>query len=59
MRLMLEEVPIGPEETVEASVQQAEVQRDELVVERRAGTAEDGIAQPAAPSSADGEQWAF
>lgn len=60
MRLMLkEEIRIGLEEQVEASVHQAEVQREELVVERRTGTAGDWIAQPAAPPSKDGEQSAL
>jgi stress response protein YsnF len=60
MKLMLkEEVRIGFEETEEASVHEAEVQRQELVVERRTGTDGDWIAQPAPPSSEDGEQSAF
>ncbi|MFL9915923.1 DUF2382 domain-containing protein [Paraburkholderia fungorum] len=60
MRLMLkEEIRIGLEETEEAGVHEAEVQRQELVVERRTGTDGDWIAQPAAPSSEDGEQSAF
>jgi stress response protein YsnF len=57
MKLMLkEEVRIGFEETEEATMHEAEVQRQELVVERRTGTDGDWIAQPAAPSSKDGEQ---
>lgn len=60
MRLMLkEEVRIGFEETEEASMHTAEVQRQELVVERRTGTDGDWIAQPAPPSSEDGEQSVF
>jgi stress response protein YsnF len=60
MRLMLkEEVRIGFEETEETSVHEAEVQRQELVVERRTGNDGDWIAQPATPSSDDGEQSAF
>ena len=57
MRLVLkEEVRIGFEETEETSVHTAEVQRQELVVERRTGSDGDWIAQPAPPSSQDGEQ---
>jgi stress response protein YsnF len=57
MKLMLtEEVRIGFAETEEASVHEAEVQRQELVVERRTGIDGDWIAQPAAPSSEEGEQ---
>jgi stress response protein YsnF len=60
MRLMLkEEVRIGFEETEETSVHTAEVQRQELVVERRTETDGDWIAQPAPPSSEDGEQSVF
>jgi stress response protein YsnF len=60
MRLILkEEVRIGFEETEETSVHEAEVQRQELVVERRTGNDGDWIAQPATPSSDDGEQSAF
>lgn len=60
MRLMLkEELRIGFEETEETSVHTAEVQRQELVVERRTGTDGDWIAQPAPPSSEDGEQSVF
>jgi stress response protein YsnF len=57
MRLMLkEEVRIEFKETEEATVHTAEVQRQELVVERRTGTDGDWIAQPAPPSSEEGEQ---
>ncbi len=57
MRPMLkEEVRIAVEETEKTSVHTAEVQRQELVGERRAGTDGDWIAQPAPPSSEDGEQ---
>jgi stress response protein YsnF len=57
MKLMLkEEVRIGFEEIEETSVHEAEVQRQELVVERRTGTDGDWIAQSAPPSSEDGEQ---
>jgi stress response protein YsnF len=60
MRLMLkEEIRIGLAETEETGVHRAEVQRQELVVERRTGADGDWIAQPAAPSSDDGEQSAF
>lgn len=60
MKLKLkEEIRIGLEETEVTSVHQAEVQRQELVVERRTGTTGDWIAQDAAPSSEDGEQPAF
>jgi stress response protein YsnF len=60
MKLMLkEEVRIGLETTEVTSVHEAEMQRQELVVERRTGTDGDWIAQPAAPSSEDGEQSAF
>lgn len=60
MRLMLkEEVRIGFEETEEASVHTTEVQRQELVTGRRTGTDGDWIAQPAPPSSEDGEQSVF
>ncbi|MFM0393787.1 DUF2382 domain-containing protein [Paraburkholderia phytofirmans] len=56
MRLMLkEEIRIGLEEVEEVSVHEAEVQRQEIVVERRTGTHGDWLAQPAAPSSEDGE----
>jgi stress response protein YsnF len=56
MKLMLtEEVRIRLEEIEETSVHEAEVQRQELVVERRTGTDGDWIAQSAAPSSDDGE----
>lgn len=57
MRLMLkEEVRIGFDEIEETSVHTAEVQRQEVVIERRTGTDGDWIAQPASPSSEDGEQ---
>ncbi|WNC95446.1 DUF2382 domain-containing protein (plasmid) [Paraburkholderia sp. FT54] len=60
LKLMLkEEIHIVVEETEETSVHQAEVQRQEVVVERRTGTEGDWIAQPAAPSSQDGEQSTF
>ncbi|WP_168789676.1 YsnF/AvaK domain-containing protein [Paraburkholderia aromaticivorans] len=60
LKLMLkEEIRIVLEETEETSVHRAEVQRQEVVVERRTGTTGDWIAQPAAPSSEDGEQSAF
>jgi stress response protein YsnF len=57
MKLMLkEEIHIGLEVMEEKHVHQVEVQRQEIVVERRAGTDGDWIAQPAAPSSDQGEQ---
>jgi stress response protein YsnF len=60
LRLMLkEEIHIVVEETEETSVHRAEVQRQEVVVERRTGTEGDWITQPAAPSSEDGEQSTF
>jgi len=60
LKLMLkEEIHIVVEETEETSVHRAEVQRQEVVVERRTGTEGDWIAQPAAPSSEDGEQSTF
>jgi stress response protein YsnF len=60
MRLMLkEEIRIGLEEVEEVSVHEAEVQRQEIVVERRTGTEGDWLAQPAAPSSEDGQQSTF
>jgi stress response protein YsnF len=60
MRLMLkEEVRIEFKETEETTVHTAEVQRQEVVVERRTGTDGDWIAQPAPPSSDEGEQSAL
>ncbi|KAA0997454.1 DUF2382 domain-containing protein [Paraburkholderia panacisoli] len=60
MKLMLkEEIRIGLQEIEEASVHEAEVQRQEVVVERRTGTDGDWGAQLAAPSSDDGEQSAL
>jgi stress response protein YsnF len=60
LRLMLkEEIRIALDDTDEASKHRAEVQRQELVVERRTGTTGDWVAQTAAPSSKNGEQSAF
>lgn len=57
MRLMLkEEIRIRFDEIEETTVHTAEVQRQEVVIERRTGTDGDWIAQPASPSSEDGEQ---
>lgn len=57
LKLMLkEEVRISVKTIEETSVHSAEVQRQELVVERRSGTTGDWVAQHAAPSSNDGEQ---
>jgi stress response protein YsnF len=57
MKLMLkEEVRIGLGVVEETSVHEAEVQRQELVVERRTGIDGDWIAQHAEPSSDEGEQ---
>lgn len=56
LRLMLkEEIRIGFGETEEAGVHRAEVQRQELVVERQTGTG-DWVADNAMPSSNEGEQ---
>jgi stress response protein YsnF len=57
MKLMLkEEIRIGLEVMEEKGVHPAEVRRQEIVMERRTGTDGDWIAQPAAPSSDEGEQ---
>jgi hypothetical protein len=56
LRLMLkEEVWMRFAETEETSVHRAEVQKEELVVERQTGEG-DWVAVPATPSSKDGEQ---
>lgn len=56
LRLMLkEEVWMKFTETEETSVHRAEVQKEELVVERQTGKG-DWVAVPATPSSKDGEQ---
>jgi stress response protein YsnF len=56
MKLMLkEEIRIGLAVMEEKGVHLAEVQRQEIVVERRTGTDGDWVAQPAAPSSDDVE----